>query len=65
MLSTEQWNSKTMTPKEKMWQQYYAAIRGNNQAEAQRLLRLIHKGPIVNHAARPGKCGRCSKKFKQ
>ena len=54
-----------MTPKEKLWHQYYAAIRGNNQAEAQRLLRLIHKGPIVNAAARPGKCGRCSKKFKQ
>jgi len=53
-----------MTPKERLWQQYYAAMRSNNQAEAQRLLRLIHKGPIVNHAARAGKCGRCSKKFK-
>jgi len=51
-----------MTPKEKLWQEYYAAMRSNNQAEAQRLLRLIHRGPTVNHQPR-GRCGRCKKRF--
>ncbi len=52
-----------MTPKDKLWQQYYAAMRSNNQVEAQRLLRLIHKGPIASQAVRRGRCGSCKKRF--
>jgi hypothetical protein len=50
-----------MTNKEKLWQQYYAAIRSNNKAEAERLLKLIHMPPKA--ASRPGGCSRCRKRF--
>ena len=50
------------TPKQVLWQQYYAAIKAGKTAEAESILKKIH-APTNNHAPRAGRCGACRKRF--
>lgn len=55
------------TAKEVLWQQYKAATASGNQAEAQRILSMIHSNaPQRPYPGRDqGKCAKCRKRFRK
>lgn len=55
-----------MTAKERVWQQYYAAVKSGNKQLAERLLKKLHEppaGPAKSNARRAGGCSRCRKRM--
>ena len=61
MLYTELWSSMTMTSKQALWRQYYAAVKSGRKEQAEDILKKIHSAG--RPAPRAGGCSRCRKKF--
>ena len=51
-----------MTPNERLWQQYYAAVKAGRKAEAAQLLKQLHSTPRKPRATGGG-CSRCKKRW--
>jgi len=50
-----------MTPNEKLWQQYYAAVKAGRKVEANEVLKQLHSAP--RKARGGGGCSRCKKRW--
>ena len=48
------------TPRERLWDEYQAALKAGRRAEAARLLRVIQR---PRPTSSPGGCGSCRKRF--
>ena len=49
-----------MTPNERLWQQYYAAVKQGRKADAAQILKQLHSTP---RKAKGGGCSRCKKRW--
>jgi len=51
-----------MTPKQQLWDSYYAAIKAGQQQKADLILHQLHEAPARNTAGRG--CSKCKKFFR-
>jgi len=52
----------TMTPKQNLWERYYAAIKAGRQPEADIILHQLHQSPPAKRAGQG--CSKCKKFFR-
>ena len=54
-----------MTPKQQLWERYYAAIKAGRQQEADVILHQLHQAPSIRNSGNKGRgCSKCRKHFR-
>tara|TARA_R110002012_G_scaffold321517_1_gene549638 strand:- start:463 stop:624 length:162 start_codon:yes stop_codon:yes gene_type:complete len=53
-----------MTPKQQLWERYYAAIKAGRQQEADLILHQLHAAPVTKNGGQRGGCSKCKKFFR-
>ena len=59
---TEPATTNMTTPKQHLWDRYYAAIKAGNQREADVILHQLHQAPPHQRAGQG--CSKCKKFFR-